>query len=184
MKGMKDNLQKNWWVLAVNGLIAVVFGGLAFFASQDLMKTISTFIGLLILVGGVLLLLGAYDLRRKEHDYALMLTEGVIATITGILIMIFPLQTMNIFITFIGVWALFIGLLQIYLAIVMRKVLVNIYVLIIGGLVLCGIGIILLINPEIILGFVSVLGIVLIVLGMLQVYYAFVIKRAKTSESP
>lgn len=180
---MKDNLQKNWWVLAVNGLLAIIFGGLAVFASEELMKTISTFIGLLILVGGLLLLLGAYDLRRKEHDYALMLTEGVIATIAGILIMIFPLQTINIFITFIGIWALFMGILQIYLAIIMRKVLANIYVLIIGGLILCGIGIVLLINPEIVAGFVmTVLGIVLIVLGMLLVYYAFVIKRAKTLE--
>ena len=179
---MKDNVQKNWWVLAVNGLLAVIFGGLAVFASEDLMKTISTFIGLLILVGGLLLLLGAYDLRRKHHDYALMLTEGVIATVVGILIMIFPLQTINIFIIFIGVWALFMGLLQIYLAIIMRKVLSNIYVLIIGGLILCGIGIVMLINPEIVAGYVmTVLGIVLIVLGMLLVYYAFVIKRAKTS---
>lgn len=183
---MKDSLQKNWWVLTLNGVIAILIGGLAIFASDSLMKTVSTFLGLLILVGGLLLLLGAYDLKRKKADYALMLTEGVVAGIVGVLIMIFPMQTVKIFFIFIGVWAILIGLMQVYMAIVMRSILENNYILIIGGFLLAGIGLFLLLRPEMVAGvFLQIVGGVVVVLGILLIYYSFIIRHAiKEIEAP
>lgn len=177
---MNENLQKNWWLITLNGVIALLFGGLAIFATPDLMKTISTFIGLLVLVGGLLLLLGAYDLKRKQHDYALMLAEGLIASVVGIVIMIFPFTTIKIFLIFIGIWAIIIGLTQIYLAIAMRKVLMNNWVLIIGGLLLTGIGFLLLLKGEELAGvFMQIVGGVVVVVGMLLIYYSIIIKQAE-----
>ena len=66
---MNTNIKRNWWVLLVNGLLAILFGGLALFATEPLLLSISMYFGLLILIGGVLLLIGAYDKQRKEDEY-------------------------------------------------------------------------------------------------------------------
>ena len=87
---MKTNLQKNWWVLTINGLLAILFGAMALFATEAVMESISMYFGLLILIGGILLLVGAYDKQRKKINYSLMITEGIILVVLGILIMIFP----------------------------------------------------------------------------------------------
>jgi len=133
---MKTNLQKNWTVILVNGLLAILFGGLALFATETLLLSISMYFGLLILIGGVLLLIGAYDKQRKQKSYSLMFTEGIISVLLGILIMVFPGQTLKLFFIFIGIWALLLGLFKIYIAIALRKMLEFRYLLIFGGILL------------------------------------------------
>lgn len=178
---MKTNLQKNWWVLSVNGILAVLFGGLALFATETILLSISMYFGLLVLVGGVLLLLGAFDQRKKKKNYSLMLTEGLISIVLGILIMIYPNQTLKLFLIFIGVWALLLGIFKIYIAIAMGKIMEYRYIMIIGGILLIGISFMLLLNPAYVAGLVlQVVGAIFVVLGIMLIYFSFVIKNAKT----
>ena len=65
---MKTNLHKNLWVLTVNGVLAVLFGGLALFATEAMLLSISMYFGLLVLVGGVILLLGACNQKQKKKN--------------------------------------------------------------------------------------------------------------------
>ena len=179
---MKTNLQKNWWVLTMNGILAVLFGGLALFATEAMLLSISMYFGLLVLVGGVILLLGAFDQNRKKKNYTLILTEGIISIILGILIMIYPGQTLKLFLIFIGVWALLLGIFKIYIAIAMRKIIKFWYIMIIGGLLLLGIGFLLLLNPAYVAGFVlQVVGAIFIILGIILIYYSFAMKNLKTT---
>jgi len=176
---MKTNLQKNWWVIMINGLLAILFGALALFATETLMLSISIYFGLLILIGGVLLLFGAWDQQRKKKNFSLMLTEGLISVLLGILIMIFPGETLKIFYIFIGIWALLLGLFKIYLAIVLRKMVEFRYLMILGGMLLFGIGLLLLLDPNYVAGVVlKIIGGIFIILGMLLVYFSFVVKKA------
>ena len=87
---MKTNIVKNWWVMLVNGLLAILFGGIALFASEAAMLSISMYFGLLVLIGGILLVIGAYDRNRKNKSYTLILTEGIISVLLGSLIIVFP----------------------------------------------------------------------------------------------
>jgi uncharacterized membrane protein HdeD (DUF308 family) len=177
---MKTNLQKNWWVLTVNGILAVLFGGLALFATETMLLSISMYFGLLVLVGGVILLLGAFDQKQKKKNYSLLLTEGLISIILGILIMIYPGQTLKLFLIFIGVWALLLGIFKIYIAIAMRKIIEFWYLIIGGGLLLLGIGFLLLLDPAYVAGFVlQVVGAIFVILGIMLIYFSFVIKNSK-----
>jgi len=178
---MDEGIKKNWWVMLVNGLLAILFGGLAVFATEALLLSISMYFGLLILIGGVLLLIGAYDKQRKQANYSLMFTEGVISVLLGILIMVFPGQTLKLFFVFIGIWALLLGLFKIYVAIVLRKMKEFRWLLVIGGIVLFGIGLLLLLDPNYVAGTVlKIVGAIFIILGMLLVYFSFTVKAAKT----
>jgi uncharacterized membrane protein HdeD (DUF308 family) len=175
---MKTNLSKNWWVLLVNGLLAILFGGLAVFATETLMLSISMYFGLLILIGGILLLIGAYDRHRRQKSYTLMFTEGFISVILGALIMIFPGPTLKLFFIFIGIWALMLGLFKIYIAIAVGKTASYRYMLIIGGILIFAIGLLLLLDPSYVAGAVlKIVGAFFIVLGMLLVYYSFSLRN-------
>lgn len=178
---MNTRIQKNWWVLLVNGLLAILFGALALFATEALMLSISMYFGLLILIGGILLLIGAIDKQRKQREYSLMMTEAVISIVLGILIMIFPGTTLRLFFIFIGIWSLLLGLFKIYLGIIARQMKEFRAMLIIGGIVLFAIGILLLLDPEYVVGFVlKIVGGVFIILGMILVYYSFIVRNRKT----
>jgi uncharacterized membrane protein HdeD (DUF308 family) len=178
---MKTNLQKNWWLLTVNGALAILFGGLALFATETLMISISMYFGLLVLVGGLLLLLGAFDQKRKEKKYSMMLAQALIAIIIGILIMVFPGKTLKLFLIFVGVWAVLLGLLKIYVAVALKKMSEFRYVMIFGGIIIVAIGLLLLLNPAFVAGLVlKIVGGVFVVVGMMLVYFSFVVKNAKT----
>lgn len=178
---MKTNMQKNWWILTINGVLAILFGGLALFATEAVIISISMYFGLLILIGGILLLLGAIDHKRKQKEYNMMMAEGIITIILGIVIMVFPGQTLKLFFIFIGIWSLVLGLFKIYLSIALRKVIKNSLILMFGGIVLFGIGLILLLDPAWVAGLVlQIIAIIFILVGMLLVYNSFAIKNAKT----
>ncbi len=180
---MKTNLQKNWWVILFNGLLAILFGALALFATDSLMLSISIYFGLLILIGGILLLLGAWDQQRKDKNHAMMLTEGIISTLLGILIMVFPGETLKLFYIFIGIWALLLGLFKIYLGIILRKKSEFRYMFIFGGIIMFAIGLLLLLDPHYVAGLIlKIVGGIFIILGMLLVYFSFIAKNAKKDE--
>jgi len=177
---MKTNLQKNWWVIAINGIIAILFGALILYDSETVLISISMYFGLLVLIGGLLLLMGAYDQRKKEGNHKMLFVEGVIMSIIGILIMVFPLQTLRIFLLLIGVWALLLGLLKIYIAISIGKLLRYGNIMIISGTLLSIIGLLLLINPTWMAGhLMSLVGILFAVIGVMMIYFSFGIRRAK-----
>ena len=176
---MNANIKKNWWVLLVNGLLAILFGALALFATEALMLSISVYFGLLILIGGILLLIGAYDKSRKQKSFAMMLTEGAISVLLGILIMIFPGQTLKLFFIFIGIWSLLLGFFKIYIGIVLRKQAGFQSLFIVGGILLFAIGLLLLLNPDFVAGIMlKAVGAIFVVLGMLLVYYSFVLRNS------
>ena len=177
---MKTNLKKNWWVLLINGLIAVLFGALAMFSTQTMMESIQIYFGLLIVIGGVLLLFGAYDKYKKERSFSLMLTEGIVSVLLGALIMLFPEQSLRIFLIFIGIWAVLLGLFKIYIAISMRNISGFKSVLIFGGITLFAIGLLLLLDPSYVAGAVlKSVGAVFVLLGMILIYYSFMVRGMK-----
>ena len=174
------NLKKNWWVLLINGLIAVLFGALAVFATNEMLESIQIYFGLLIVIGGLMLLFGAYDKYKKDRSFSIMLTEGIVSVLLGALIMLFPEQSLRIFLIFIGIWAVLLGLFKIFIAISIRDMDSFKYVLIIGGILLFGIGLLLLLDPTYVAGAVlKIIGAVFVVLGMILIYYSFMVRRLK-----
>jgi uncharacterized membrane protein HdeD (DUF308 family) len=180
---MKTSLQKHWWIMAINGILAILFGALALYDSETVMISISQYFGLLILIGGILLFFGALDQRRKQKDYTLMVVEATVMIILGILIMVFPLQTLRVFLILVGIWALLLGLAKLYLGISLGKDFGSRYVFIFGGLFFAVIGLVLLIDPVWIGShLLRLFGFIFVILGMMLVYFSFKIKNFKAVE--
>ena len=177
---MKSNYQKTWWILTINGVLAILFGALTFIDSEAVMKSLSVYVGLLLLLGGILLLFGAMDQKKKQKDYKMMLFGGGTLAVIGIIVMVFPLQTLKFFLIIIGIWAFLIGILKIYIAVSVGKALEYRHMLLLGGLIFSGIGLLVLVDPTWLAGFIlKIFGAVSIVLGMMMVYFSFALKRIK-----
>ena len=180
---MKTSLKKNWWILTINGVLAILFGGLALFATETLLISISMYFGLLVLVGGLLLLLGAFDQKRKEKNYSMMLVQSIFSIIIGILIMVFPGTTLRIFLLLIRVCSLLLGAYKIYVAIALSKMIEFRYVMLVSGLVLFAIGLLLLLNPTFVAGLVlKIVGAAFVVVGMILVYFSLVVRKVRLPE--
>ena len=138
-------LARYWWVLALRGVLAVLFGLFAFFIPAI------TLLSLVLLFGAYVLLDGIFDLvaatRSPSHHWALVL-EGIVGIIAGILTFFWPGITAMVLLYLIAFWAIFTGVLEIIAGIRLRQVLSDEIWLILMGVLSLLFGLFILIFPS------------------------------------
>jgi uncharacterized membrane protein HdeD (DUF308 family) len=138
-------LARYWWVLALRGVLAVLFGLFAFFIPGI------TLLSLVLLFGAYVLLDGIFDLvaatRSPSHHWALVL-EGIVGIIAGILTFLWPGITAMVLLYLIAFWAIFTGVLEIIAGIRLRQVLSDEIWLILMGVLSLLFGLFILIFPS------------------------------------
>ncbi|VAW29587.1 hypothetical protein MNBD_BACTEROID07-1382 [hydrothermal vent metagenome] len=175
---MIANISKRWALLAVNGVIAIIFGALAIFVPGPTLLTVVTYFGIVILLLGVAMLVGVVSNIRNNLGYGADLAEAIVLIIIGILLSFYTRQSLKIFVIIIGSWAVLIGLLQLFFAFnLVPELNGKITLLINGGLTLL-FGIVLFFNPFRAAVFVLVLtGILAIVVGAILIIIAMKMKN-------
>lgn len=175
---MEEKKFKKWWVLAVNGLIALLLGILIISIPATTLIIIGKYFGLVILVGGLILLSTVFYNIKKEKSYGLILIESVIIIILGILILIYTRKTLEIFVILIGIWAIIIGISQLAILIDKNYYTSGKYLFLFNGLLTVVLGVFMLFNPFA-MGqfFITLAGIGAIVFGILLIFFAFKIKE-------
>src|SRR6266851_6096339 len=107
---MLHTLARNWWALALRGLVAVMFGLLTFFLPGITLVTLILLFGAYALVDGIFNLIAFF--RVASHHWALLI-EGVIGIITGVLTLMWPAITAIALLYLIAFWAIFTGVFEI-----------------------------------------------------------------------
>ena len=137
-------LARYWWVLALRGLLAVLFGLLAFFIPNI------TLLALVLLFGAYALLDGIFDLvsaiRSSNHHWTFVL-EGIVGIIFGILTLLWPGITVMVLLYLIAFWAIFTGVLEIVAGIRLRQAIANEVLLILMGVLSLLFGLFIIIFP-------------------------------------
>jgi uncharacterized membrane protein HdeD (DUF308 family) len=105
----------NWYTLAFNGLIALLYGILALFIPDTTLLTIVTWFGIIILVVGVIGIVSALNSRRRGGPFSTDLTWSIVTTIIGLVLIFYTQRSVEIFFVIIGVWAFIIGIVQLWL---------------------------------------------------------------------
>ena len=138
-------LARYWWVLALRGVLAVLFGLFAFLVPGI------TLLSLVLLFGAYVLLDGIFDLvaatRSPSHHWALVL-EGIVGIIAGILTFLWPGISAMVLLYLIAFWAIFTGVLEIIAGIRLRQVLTDEIWLILMGVLSLLFGLFILIFPS------------------------------------
>ena len=170
-------LAKNWWMLLLRGIAAIIFGVLAFAWPGMTLLTLIMFYGAYALVDGVLAIVAAITGGAPAPRWWLAII-GLFGIAAGLLTFLMPGLTAIVLLFFIAGWAIATGVFQIIGAFRLRKEIDNEWLLILGGIisVLFGVGVLAAPGAGA-LALIWVIGIYAIVEGVLFVALAFRLKK-------
>jgi uncharacterized membrane protein HdeD (DUF308 family) len=166
-----DVFARNWWLLALRGVAAILFGVLAF------MWPGITLLGLVLLFGGYALVNGilsfalAFKSRRQRWS---LIFGGIISIITALITFFVPGITALGLVLLIAAFAIANGITEIAAAIRLRKVITNEWLLVLAGILSIIFGILLSLMPGAgALVLVFWIGAWMIAIGILLLVLAF-----------
>lgn len=166
-----DVFARNWWLLALRGLAAILFGALAF------MWPGITLLGLVLLFGGYALANGilsfalAFKSRRQRWS---LIFGGIISIIAALITFFVPGITALGLVLLIAAFAIANGITEIAAAIRLRKVITNEWLLVLAGILSIVFGILLSLMPGAgALVLVFWIGAWMIAIGILLLVLAF-----------
>lgn len=170
---MSTMLNRNWWVLALRGAAAIIFGILTFIWPQITLFVLVTLFGAYVLVDGAFSIIAA--LRHQDApQWWIVLLEGIAGVIFGVLALVWPAITALVLLFLIAFWALFTGVFEIIAAIRLRKEIKNEWLLGLSGALSVLFGLLLLIWPGPgALAVVWLIGAYAIMFGIVMLILAF-----------
>jgi uncharacterized membrane protein HdeD (DUF308 family) len=146
--GCADTLRRNWWLLALRGLAAVLFGVLAFIWPGVTLLTLVWLFGAFALVNGILSFVLAAKAPKGFPRFGSLILGGLLGILAGLLTFVMPGITALGLLILIASWAMVTGILEINAAIKLRKEISNEWLLILAGLASVAFGVVLLLRPA------------------------------------
>ncbi len=176
---MIAELVQNWWVLALRGVAAILFGiGALLWPGMTLAVLVLMF-GAYAVVDGIFALLAGIRTRRWE-----MTLVGIAGFLAGLLTFAWPGVTTLVLLYFIAVWSLITGVLQMSMAIQLRKTIDNEWVLILTGLLTTLFGVVLILFPGAgALSVVWLIGWYALLAGVLMLVLSFRVRSVRKAVS-
>jgi uncharacterized membrane protein HdeD (DUF308 family) len=171
---MEAMLARNWWVFALRGVLAIVFGVLAFIWPGVTLLILVLLFGAYALVDGILAVIaGIASYGRNERWWAELLA-GVAGIAFGIVTVVWPGTTALVLLWFIAAWAVVTGVLEIVAAIQLRRVITGEWMMVLSGLLSILVGVLLVLFPGAgALGLTWLIGAYAIVFGIVLLILAF-----------
>jgi uncharacterized membrane protein HdeD (DUF308 family) len=171
---MRELLAEFWWVLVLRGVAAIVFGIVAFLWPGITFEVLIAFFGAYMLIDGVFGTIAAVRGRHHARHWVLMLLEGLLGIVVGVLTWVAPLMTGLVLLMWIASWAILTGVIEVVQAIRLRKEIEGEFWLALAGLLSIGFGVLLLAFPLagalallwVLASYAVAFGIVLVVLGL------------------
>lgn len=176
-------LSRNWWALALRGLAAILFGILAFAWPGITLFVLIVFFGAYMLVDGIFAIVAAVRAAGEEARWWLMLLEGVLGVVVGLVAFFWPGLTALALLYLIAAWAIVTGIMEIAAAIRLRREMVGEWALVLGGALSVLFGVLLVVIPARagLLSLTWLIGAYAVVFGILLVVLAFRVRNAPSS---
>jgi uncharacterized membrane protein HdeD (DUF308 family) len=169
-----ETLKRHWWVPVLRGVVAIIFGIMAFAYPGLTVAVLVLLFGAWVLVDGIFRIIGAIGHRSSDPDWGWQLVIGILGIIIGLLTFHAPAITALALVIYIAAWALMIGATEIVAAIKLRHEIKGEWFLILMGVVSIIFAIMLLWNPlPGALALVWLIGSYAIVFGVLGIIFGF-----------
>jgi uncharacterized membrane protein HdeD (DUF308 family) len=164
----------HWWALALRGVIAILFGLAALLRPDIALEALILLFGAYALVDGVFAIVGVFGGTRGGTPRWLLLLEGVVSILAGIIAFIFPGLTAIALLYLVAAWAVVTGLAEIATAIRLRQEIRGEWALILGGILSVLFGLLLAVLPGVgILSLIWLIGAYAVAFGVLLLVTAF-----------
>ena len=140
-------LTRNWWLVLIRGILAVVFGILAFLWPGATILAIGILFGAYALVDGIFAILMTFRAAGSHERWWPFLLEGIVGiAIAAITWYDVGITLLALYLT-IAAWAFLTGIFEIVAAVQLRKQISNEIWLIIGGIASILFGILMIWRP-------------------------------------
>ncbi|WDT74895.1 MAG: HdeD family acid-resistance protein [Candidatus Manganitrophus sp.] len=171
---MFNLLTRNWWLLIVRGILAILFGVLAFIRPEITLATVVLFFGAYVFVDGIFSIIFAIGGWDYIDDYWLLLLQGIVGIGIGLLTFWAPGITALSLVLYIAAWSLVVGVLQIVGAVRLRREIEGEWWLVLSGVVSVLFAGILMWNPVAgAIGLLWAIAIYAIIYGVIQIVLGF-----------
>ncbi len=176
---MLELLGRNWWAIALRGVIAIAFGLLAFLQPELTLKLLVTLLAAYLVADGASLLAsfirGEPEARRAGWTVAVMGALGIVA---GIAAFVWPNITALSLLALVAFWAILTGAFQVVAAIRLRREMNGELLMAIGGALSIAFGLYLVVNPgDGLLSLVWLVGLWAVVFGISNLALAFQLRN-------
>jgi uncharacterized membrane protein HdeD (DUF308 family) len=166
-------LSRWWWTFILRGVLAILFGVIAFISPPVTIAALVLLFGAWALVDGVFDIVAAIQHRTMDRSWWLTILEGIVGIVVGLLALAFPDVAAGALLLLISAWSIVTGVIEIFLAIRLREQITGELWLAIAGVLSIVFGVLLFLFPVagaltvvwIIGGFAIAFGILLIMLG-------------------
>jgi uncharacterized membrane protein HdeD (DUF308 family) len=177
---MIATLRQNWWTLALRGVIAIIFGICAFLWPLATALAFVILLAAFAFVEGVFALIGSVSWGLTGSQRLLLVVLGLLGLGVGVTAVMYPGITAVVIVALVAWWAILSGAIQFVVAIEMRKVIENDWLLVLGALLSILFGVLLLWRPWAgVLTLSWLFGIYALLYGIMMLGLAFRVKSLK-----
>jgi uncharacterized membrane protein HdeD (DUF308 family) len=145
---MLTQLTRNWWAVALRGVIAILFGVVALVLPGLTLEILVLFFGAYVLVDGLFAFIAAFTNRGGHESWWVLLLEGLLGIAAGLITIFHPGLATLVLIYIISFWAIVTGVLEIVAAVRLRKEIQGEWLLALSGIVSMAFGFLLLLFPA------------------------------------
>jgi uncharacterized membrane protein HdeD (DUF308 family) len=172
-QSMMGTLSKNWWMLLIAGLAALVFGVLSFIYPGMTLAILVSFYGAYALVDGIFRVIASVNQGERGQPWGFLLISGIISILAGIVTFFYPGITAAVLYWIIAIWAIVHGILEIAAAIQFRRIVPHDWALALGGVLSILFGVLLFLYPASgILTLIWLIAIYAVLYGIVQIMLA------------
>jgi uncharacterized membrane protein HdeD (DUF308 family)/sporulation protein YlmC with PRC-barrel domain len=184
-RGVLRTLGRNWWALALRGVAAILFGILAFAWPGITLFVLVLLFGAYMLVDGIFAIVAAVRAAGREARWWLLLIEGVLGVLAGLVAAFWPDLTALALLYFIAAWAIVSGILEIAGAIRLRREIEGEWALGLSGALSLLFGVLLVVIPAPagLLSLVWLIGAYALAFGVLLLVLAFRIRKESGNDN-
>jgi uncharacterized membrane protein HdeD (DUF308 family) len=171
---MLQLLARNWWMLLIRGIAAVVFGIAVLVWPQIALTTLVLLWGAYAVVDGIFALVMGFQGEPAYANRWLTILEGVVSIIAGVIAFVRPDITALALLYVIAAWAIITGILEFVAAIQLRKEITGEFWLGLSGVLSVVFGVLLFVYPS--AGMMSILWILAvyaIAFGITTIFLSF-----------
>ena len=162
-------LARNWWLILLRGVCAVIFGVLTFVWPGVTLLTLVLLYGAYALIDGAIAIWAAIVGGEPAPRWWLLIV-GLLGIAAGLVTLLMPGVTALVLLFFIAFWAILTGVMQIVGAIRLRKEIDNEWMLAASGVLSVLFGVILIVQPGAgALGLIFVIGAYAVIYGAILI---------------
>jgi uncharacterized membrane protein HdeD (DUF308 family) len=183
---MLDLLARNWWLFAIRGVAAIIFGILAFAWPGLTLAVLVLFFAAYLLVDGVALVVSLIrgDPLARRNAWAVGIM-GVLGIVVGIIAFVYPGITALSLLYIAAFWSIVLGAFQIVAAIRVRRDIPGELWMIAGGVIAVVFGVYLVVLPGAgLLSLVWLVGIWAVLFGLSSLMFAWTLRGHRGRLTP